>query len=532
MIDESVVDLSRLQFAITAMYHFLFVPLTLGLSFLLVIMESVYVMTGKEIYRDMTKFWGKLFGINFALGVTTGITMEFQFGTNWAYYSHYVGDIFGVPLAIEGLMAFFLESTFIGLFFFGWQRLSKVQHLMVTFLVAFGSNMSALWILIANGWMQHPIGAEFNYETMRMELVSFTEIFFNPVAQVKFVHTVAAGYVTGAVFVLAISSYFMLKGRDLPFARRSIAVASGFGLAAILSVIVLGDESGYEIGEVQKVKLAAIEAEWETHEPPASFTVIGFPDQEAQETHAAIKIPYALGLIATRSIDEEVTGLKDLIKGHETRIRSGAIAYDMLQRLRKGDENLATKQAFEYHKDNLGYGLLLKKYNENVIDATEAQIKQAARDSIPGVAPVFWSFRIMVFAGFYMLFMFLAFFYFCAKRTLAEKRWLLRMALFSLPMPWLAAETGWFVAEYGRQPWAIGEILPTHLATSSVTSGDVAMSIAGFVFFYTILLIAEMYLMIKYSRLGPSSLGTGKYHFEKTDAGTASLSTQPQQKEI
>jgi len=203
MISESVVDLSRLQFAITAFYHFLFVPLTLGLSFILAIMESAYVMTGKQVYQDMVKFWGKLFGINFALGVTTGLTMEFQFGTNWAYYSHYVGDIFGAPLAIEGLMAFFLESTFIGLFFFGWDRLTKVQHLMVTWLVAIGSNMSALWILIANGWMQNPVGAEFNFDTMRMEMMSFSEVIFNPVAQVKFVHTVSAGYVTGAMFVLA-----------------------------------------------------------------------------------------------------------------------------------------------------------------------------------------------------------------------------------------------------------------------------------------------------------------------------------------
>ncbi|MEK9766419.1 MAG: cytochrome ubiquinol oxidase subunit I, partial [Thalassolituus sp.] len=280
MISESLVDLSRLQFAITAFYHFLFVPLTLGLSFILAIMESAYVMTGKQVYKDMVKFWGKLFGINFALGVTTGLTMEFQFGTNWAYYSHYVGDIFGAPLAIEGLMAFFLESTFIGLFFFGWDRLTKVQHLVVTWLVAIGSNMSALWILIANGWMQNPVGAEFNFETMRMEMMSFSEVIFNPVAQVKFVHTVSAGYVTGAMFVLAISAYYMLKKRDLPFARRSFAIASSFGLASILSVIILGDESGYEIGDVQKVKLAAIEAEWDTHEPPAAFTLIGIPDQE------------------------------------------------------------------------------------------------------------------------------------------------------------------------------------------------------------------------------------------------------------
>ena len=228
-----VVDLSRLQFAVTALYHFLFVPLTLGLSWILVIMESVYVMTGKEIYRDMTKFWGKLFGINFAMGVTTGITMEFQFGTNWAYYSHYVGDIFGAPLALEGLMAFFLESTFVGLFFFGWNRLGKVQHLMVTFLVALGSNLSALWILIANAWMQNPVGAEFNPDTMRMELTSFADLLFNPIAGPKFVHTLAAGYVAASMFVLGISSWYLLQLRDLSFAVRSFAVAAGFGLASV-----------------------------------------------------------------------------------------------------------------------------------------------------------------------------------------------------------------------------------------------------------------------------------------------------------
>ncbi len=255
MPSAEVVDLSRLQFGLTALYHFLFVPLTLGLSWLLVIMESVYVMTGKPVYKDMTQFWGKLFGINFAMGVTTGLTLEFQFGTNWAYYSHYVGDIFGTPLALEGLMAFFLESTFVGLFFFGWDRLSKVGHLVVTFLVALGSNLSALWILIANGWMQNPVGAEFNPETMRMELTSIGELIFNPVAQVKFVHTVAAGYVTAASFVLGISSWYLLNKRDAGFALRSFAVAAGFGLASVLSVIVLGDESGYTSGEVQKSQI-------------------------------------------------------------------------------------------------------------------------------------------------------------------------------------------------------------------------------------------------------------------------------------
>jgi cytochrome d ubiquinol oxidase subunit I len=260
MLSEQLVDLSRLQFAATAMYHFLFVPLTLGLAWILVIMEATYVITGREIYKDMTKFWGKLFGINFALGVTTGLTMEFQFGTNWAYYSHYVGDIFGAPLAIEGLMAFFLESTFIGLFFFGWDRLTRNKHLLVTFLMALGSNLSALWILVANAWMQDPVGAQFSFTTMRMELTDFWAVIFNPTAQAKFVHTVSAGYVTASVFVLAISSYYLLKGRDLEFARRSFRIAAAFGFASAASVIVLGDESGYTVSESQQTKMAAIEA--------------------------------------------------------------------------------------------------------------------------------------------------------------------------------------------------------------------------------------------------------------------------------
>jgi cytochrome d ubiquinol oxidase subunit I len=515
MIDETLVDLSRLQFAVTAMYHFLFVPLTIGMAFILAIMESVYVMTGRQIYKDMTRFWGKLFGINFAMGVATGITMEFQFGTNWAYYSHYVGDIFGAPLAIEGLMAFFLESTFIGLFFFGWDRLTKVQHLAVTWLVALGSNLSALWILVANGWMQFPVGTEFNLATMRMELTSFSDVLFNPVAQVKFVHTVAAGYVTGAMFVLAVSSWYLLKRRDLPFARRSFAVAAGFGLASTLSVIVLGDESGYRVGEVQKVKLAAIEAAWETERPPASFTVIGWPDDEKMETRAAIRVPWVMGLIATRSFDEEVAGIRELIAEHEMRVRRGMRAYDALTRLRAGEAGADIEAIFDVYRDDLGYGLLLKRYTPNVTDATDAQIAQAARDTIPKVAPLFFTFRLMVASGFWMLLLFTLAFYYCAKRTAEDKRWLLKAILWSLPLPWLASEAGWFVAEYGRQPWSIGEVLPTFLGVSSISATDVAMSLTGFVVFYSALLAADVYLMLKYVRLGPSSLGTGRYHLER-----------------
>lgn len=518
MINETVVELSRIQFAATALYHFLFVPLTIGMTFILAIMESVYVMTNNPIYKDMTKFWGKLFAINFALGVTTGLTMEFQFGTNWSYYSHYVGDIFGAPLAIEGLMAFFLESTFVGMFFFGWDRMTKTQHLASTWLMAIGTNLSALWILVANGWMQFPAGAEFNFETMRMEMVSFGELIFNPVAQVKFVHTVAAGYTTGAMFVLGISSYYLLKGRDIPFARRSFAIAAAFGMASILSVLVLGDESGYEIGDLQKVKLAAIEAEWETEEAPAAFTVIGLPNQDEMRTDYAIKIPYVMGIIATRSLDKQVTGLKDLVSDHEQRIRTGMQAYALLTKLQAGDKSEETVKQFNAVKQDLGFGLLLKRYTANITDATDEQIAQAAKDSIPKVAPVFFSFRIMVGVGILMLLLIGLAFYDSARHRIGERKWLLKALLWGIPLPWIAIECGWFVAEYGRQPWTIAEVLPTFMSASTLTEGDLWFSLIGICAFYTVLLVVEMYLMFKFARKGPSSLKTGKYHFETHSA--------------
>ena len=369
--------------------------------------------------------------------------------------------------------------------------------------------------------MQNPVGAEFNYNTMRMELTDFGALLFNPVAQVKFVHTVAAGYVTGAVFVLAISSYYLLKKRDLGFARRSFAIASAFGLASILSVIVLGDESGYEIGDVQKTKLAAIEAEWETHPAPAGFTLFGLPNQQEQRTDYAVKIPYALGLIATRSLDQQVTGIKDLLVQHEARIRTGMQAYALLAQLRGGDRSAATIAAFEAVKQDLGYGLLLKKYTAKVVDASEEQIKQAALDTIPDVSSLFWTFRVMVASGFLMLALFACAFWASAKRNEEHKPWLLKWALWSLPLPWLAAQTGWYVAEHGRQPWSIGEVLPTYLSTSSVSTADVWGSLIALVAFYSALLVIEMYLMIRFARLGPSSLHTGRYHFEQPQPAAA-----------
>ncbi|KPP83498.1 MAG: cytochrome d ubiquinol oxidase subunit I [Rhodobacteraceae bacterium HLUCCO07] len=500
-----IVELSRLQFALTAMYHFLFVPLTLGLSVLIAIMETVYVMTGRPIWRQMTKFWGTLFGINFVLGVATGITMEFQFGMNWSYYSHYVGDIFGAPLAIEGLMAFFLEATFVGLWFFGWDKLSKVAHMIVGWLVAIGSNFSALWILIANGWMQNPVGAEFNPMTMRMEMTSFFEVMFNEVAQAKFVHTVSAGYVTAAIFVLGVSAWFLLKDRHMELARRSIAVASSFGLAAALSVVVLGDESGYSATHTQRMKLAAMEGMWETEPAPASFTLFGLPDQSERETHYALHVPHVMGLIATRSLTTEIPGINDLVIESEERVRSGVIAYDALMTIR--DEREDTPQEvldrFEEHGNDLGYAFLLLRYLDDPREASEEQILQAANDTVPMVWPLFWAFRIMVGLGF--AFIGVMAYFFVATNFMGGRypRWTLRAAVAIIPTPWIAAEMGWFVAEYGRQPWTVDGILPTAMSVSHLSITSVALTLAGFIIFYTILFVVEMALLLKYIRKGP-----------------------------
>ncbi|PKP83349.1 MAG: cytochrome d terminal oxidase subunit 1 [Alphaproteobacteria bacterium HGW-Alphaproteobacteria-18] len=502
MPDLLVADLSRWQFALTAMYHFLFVPLTLGLSMILVIMEGAYVMTGKEVWKRITKFWGTLFGINFVLGVATGITMEFQFGTNWSYYSHYVGDIFGAPLAIEGLMAFFLEATLVGLMFFGWDKLSRPAHWMVTFLVALGSNLSALWILVANGWMQNPVGSDFNPETMRMEITNFMEVIFNPVAQAKFVHTVSAGYVTASVFVLGVSAWYVLKGRHLGLAKRSMAVAASFGLLSAVSVVVLGDESGYALTDNQKMKLAALEAMWHTEEAPAPLTLIGIPDQKNHETHFEIQMPWVLGLIATRSLDGEVEGILPLVAIAEDRIENGLTAYQAVQVLNDDPNDVAAREAFELTKHDLGYALLLKRYVEDPLTADRETISKAAFDTVPNVMMAFFSFRIMAGLGFLFIGIFaLAFFFVSMKRQVP--RWFLRVALFAIPLPWIAAELGWVLAEVGRQPWVIDGVLPTFLGVSSLSATQVIMTMVGFTLIYGTLAVIEISLMVRAIKAGP-----------------------------
>lgn len=503
MIDPLVVDLSRLQFAITALYHFLFVPLTLGLSVLIAMMETVFVMTGKVIWRRMTKFWGLLFGINFAIGVGTGLTMEFQFGMNWAFFSHYAGDIFGAPLAIEGLMAFFMEATFVGLFFFGWDKLTPVKHLLVTWLMAIGTNFSALWILVANGWMQHPIGSEFNLDTMRMEITSFSELVLNPVAQVKFVHTVSAGYVAGSMFVLSISAWYLLRNRHIAIAQRSFAIASAFGLASSLSVILLGDESGYELTDQQQMKIAALEAMWETEKAPASFTLIGLPDMESKTTKYAIHIPWLMGVIGTRSLNTEMPGINDLVKRAEAKIHEGLIAYKAKEEYKKNRNNESARATFEKHQEVIGYAYLLHPFVDDPLQASPADIKQAAWSTVPHVPTLFFAFRIMVGIGFISLLVFAL----SLWKTIHEStppRWLLRAAFWSLPLPILAAQVGWVIAEFGRQPWSIEGLLPVFLGVSHLTVLDLLITIAGFVSIYSVLAYFHVTLMMKTIKNGPN----------------------------
>lgn len=507
MPDMLTADLSRWQFALTALYHFLFVPLTLGLSMILVIMEGAWVMTGRDIWRRTTRFWMNLFGINFVLGVATGVTMEFQFGMNWSYYSQYVGDIFGAPLAIEGLMAFFLEATMVGLMFFGWNRLSRPAHWAVTFLVAIGSNFSALWILIANGWMQNPVGSAFNPETMRMEITDFMAVVFNPVAQAKFVHTVSAGYVTASVFVLGVSAWYLLQNRHREVARRSMTVAASFGLLSAVSVVVLGDESGYTLTDNQKMKLAALEAMWETQPAPASLTLIGVPDQEARATRFEVKLPWVLGLIATRSLDKEVPGILPLVAIAEDRIRNGVLATSAVARINVDPNDAEAREMFERTKHDLGYGLLLRRYVDKPSDATEDMIRKAAWDTVPNVALAFFSFRVMAGLGFLFIALFgLAFLFVNLKRQ--APRWLLRASILAMPLPWIAAELGWILAETGRQPWIIDGVLPTFLGASSLSAGAIITTMVGFTLIYSALAVVNVTLMVRAISAGPDTTMT------------------------
>ncbi|MDD3576229.1 cytochrome ubiquinol oxidase subunit I [Halothiobacillus sp.] len=520
MINDTVVELSRWQFAATALYHFLFVPLTLGLTVFLAALETVYVVTGKPIYKEMTQFWAKLLLINFALGVATGLTMEFEFGTNWSFYSGFVGDIFGAPLAVEGLMAFFMESTMIGLMIFGWDRLSRGQHLIVTYLVALGSNLSALWILVANGFMQDPQGAVFNPVTMRMELESFTALIFSHDAQAKFVHTSIAGYVTAAIFVAGVSAFYLLRKRHMELAKRSFRMATIFGVLSTIGVITLGDALGFVGAHAQPAKIAAMEAMWKTEEAPAPFNLMAWPNQEKQENSWAIQIPYLLTPLLTHTMDTKIPGIAEIEASNALRIKSGIQAVEALKILSSNPSDAAAMAQFKAHEQDLGYGFLVKRYapEQDVSKATDADIALAAKDTIPDVFAIYWTFRIMVGFAFLMLAFFIFGVIYSLRNDVENHPLFLRFSLWLIPVPFLACEMGWLTAELGRQPWTVYNLLPTWMSASSHSVSYMVFSLIGFVSLYSIFIIIEMYLMVRAIKQGPDD----HHAVQKQDKNTSS----------
>jgi len=494
----ALIDYSRAQFALTALYHWIFVPLTLGLTFIVAIMETIYVKTGDEWWKKTTKFWMSLLAINFAIGVATGIIMEFEFGTNWSNYSWIVGDIFGAPLAIEGIMAFFMESTFFAIMFFGWNKVSKKAHLISTWLVAIGSNLSALWILVANAWMQHPVGMKFNPDTARNEMVNFWDVLFNPNAVSKFLHTISSGYVLASLFVISVSSWYLLKKRDIQFAKRSIIVAASFGLLVSMFNLTTGDSSARDVALTQPMKLAAMEGLYngKSRAPIVAFGILN-PKKEynnnQEEFLFKIEIPQALSLLGFHSVDAYVPGIKELVNGSKeknilsikSKIEKGKEALEALKEYKKTKSQEALKR-FEANSKYMGYGYL-----------------KEPKDAIPNVAITFYSFHTMVTLGFWFITLFIIILYLAMRDKLESKRLLLKAALISLPLGYIAQEAGWIVAEVGRQPWAIQDMLPVGMATSQISTTSVMITFWLFATLFTALLIAEVKIMTKQIAIGP-----------------------------
>ncbi|MDH3394249.1 MAG: cytochrome ubiquinol oxidase subunit I [Desulfobulbaceae bacterium] len=504
-IDLTMVNWARAQFALTAMYHWIFVPLTLGLSFLLAFYETLYYKTGNEEWKRITKFWMGLFGINFAIGVATGIILEFEFGTNWSNYSWMVGDIFGAPLAIEGIFAFFLEATFFAVMFFGWDRVSKRFHLVATWMVAIGSNLSALWILVANGWMQRPVGMTFNPDFARFEMRDIAALIFSPVAIGKFTHATSSSFLLGSLFVIGISSWYLLKGRHLEMARKSIIVAAVFGLVSSALVGFTGDESAYSNARYQPMKLAAFEGLYDG-ETSAGLVAMGVMnhDKKPGDNQDAflfeVKVPGALSLLANREAGSFVPGINDLVYGNDShgvigvkeRMGRGRIAVNQLavyKAAKKAGDDAGAQAAlavFKEHEADLGFGYL-----------------SSPEEAVPPVPLVFYSFHIMVVLGTLLPVICLLFIFYTYKNTIAEQKWLLGLGMISVFLAHLASQTGWVVAEVGRQPWAIQNLLPVSVARSNLTTGTVQTTFFMFLALFTILLIAEVKIMLKQINIGP-----------------------------
>jgi len=516
-IDLSLVNWSRAQFALTALYHWLFVPLTLGITFIIAFMESIYVKTGDPEWKRITKFWMTLFGINFAIGVATGIILEFEFGTNWSNYSWFVGDIFGAPLAIEGIMAFFLESTFIAVMFFGWNKVSKKFHLLSTWLVAFGSNLSALWILVANGWMQSPVGMHFNPDTARNEMLNFWEVFLSPIAINKFLHTITSGYVLASIFVIGVSAWFLLKGREQILAKRSIVIASVFGLLSCLFLVYTGDGSAYQVAQKQPMKLAAMEGLYQGSEG-AGLVMIGMLtpgkefDDEKDEFVFKFEIPKMLSILGYRDAKAFVPGVKDIIVGdYEYSDKEGnkQIALSAEQKIEKGKISIAALKKYKKTKENQdqkGMEESLVIFKENFKYFGYGFLNDP-KSIIPNVPLTFYSFHIMVALGFYFILFFSMFLLLIYRKNFEFKKWVLRLAILTIPLAYIASLSGWIVAEVGRQPWTIQDLLPTVAAVSQIDASAVQITFWLFTIIFTILLIAELRIMTKQINIGPNEGG-------------------------
>ena len=490
MVETALVDWSRLQFALTAAYHWIFVPLTLGLAIIMATMETIYVVKGDEFWKKTAKFWMKLFAINFAVGIATGIILEFEFGTNWSNYSWFVGDIFGAPLAIEGIFAFFMEATFFAVMFFGWEKVSKRFHLASTWFTAIGAAISALWILVANSWMQNPVGMEFNPDTVRHEMVDFWAVVFNPVAISKFFHAVFSGWMTGSIFVIGISSWYLLRGRETRFALASIRVAAIVGIIGTIAVMFSGDSSGVQMAKYQPMKLAAAEG-LEEGGTEAPFSVV-----------PGVEVPGALSFLATHDTEGYVPGIDNIIDGYTTpdgevhpsaeeKIERGKLAIDAFKQyreLRDTDPEAAAeaRALLDENIDYFGYGY---------IDSTE--------ELVPPVNLVYWAFRIMVGLGGFLFLLIVVVLWAERRRRLVGMRWLLWLAIAAIPMVYIAGQAGWIVAEVGRQPWVIEGLLPTKAAVSSVSVESVQTTFWLFVAIFTLFLAIEVRILLKAIKHGP-----------------------------
>ena len=504
----TLVEWSRWQFAMTAIYHYMFVPLTLGLSFLLAIMETMWVRTGKAEWLNATKFWMKLFAINFAIGIATGLILEFQFGSNWSNYSWFVGDIFGAPLAIEGLFAFFLEATFFAVMFFGWNRVSRRFHLVSTWMVFIGSNISALWILVANAWMQNPVGMEFNPMTARNEMSDFWAVLLSPTAMSKFFHTVTSAYTLSACFVVGVSAWFILKKRHFEFARKSILLASVFGFLSIIATIFTGDTSAQDVTRTQPMKLAAMEGLNEGGKG-APFTLIGLtctdpqlPSERMKTVKYGITIPKLLSFLGYHDFDAYVPGIQNIMDGYtsedgkvypsiEQRMANGRLAIDALktykQAVKDKNDALASQslQTLRANFRDFGYGYLSSPY-----------------DTIPPVPLVFYSFRLMLSLGMLFVFLFIGSWWYAKKRKFEKFKFIPYLAIACVPLAYIASQCGWIVAEVGRQPWVVQNLMPTNVAITRIASGWVVTTFWMFAILFTLLLIAEIGIMFTQIRKG------------------------------